>query len=167
MWPRHISLKNHWFCFTVTVRDFKPPDSPIFHSPLLSPVEQACTFFFQQPFGTVFCEGKISLHVLQKYSYPNNFLLKLVGSLSWLLTSFSLGFFFQFKLCTLHSLFSILILEWLHSVSNLICSRNGPIFSTWKERVWRKNSMGNGIPKNQQKELTEVTNYTSILILEK
>ena len=31
----------------------------------------------------------------------------------------------------------------------------------------RKNSMGNGIPKNQQKELTEVTNYTSILILEK
>lgn len=81
----------------MTVRDFKPPDSPIFHSPLLSPVEQACTFFFQQPFGTVFCEGKISLHVLQKYSYPNNFLLKLVGSLSWLLTSFSLGFFFSIQ----------------------------------------------------------------------
>lgn len=96
-----ISLKNHWFCFTLTVRDLKTPDSPIFHTPLLPPVEQARTFFFQQSFGTVFYEGKISLHVLQKYSYPNNFLLKLVGSLRWLLTSFSLGFFFpQFKLCT-------------------------------------------------------------------
>lgn len=140
-WPRHISLKNHWFCFTLTVRDLKMPDSPIFHTPLFSPVEQACTFFFQQPFGTVFFEGKISLHVLQKYSYPNNFLLKLVGSLRWLLTYFSLGFFFFFfynsSSVPLHSLFSILTLEVAHSASSLICSRNTPIFSTWKERVWR------------------------------
>lgn len=131
-----MSPRNHWSYFSLTVRDSKTCDSPIFPNPLLLLVQQACTFFPSSLFGTVLCEGKISLHVLQKNYFPNNFLLKSVGSLGWLIAFFSLGFF---SIQTLHSFtffFPSYFLEQFHSVSNLICLLNRPIYATWKKRVW-------------------------------
>lgn len=120
MWLRDVGLRI--IDPVSSERDLETPDSPVFHNPLLSPcwigllsLSPSCFF------GTVLCEGEISLHGLQKNSFPNNFLLKLVGSLSWLIAFFSLEIFFNSNSALFHILFSILLLEQLCSISNHLC----------------------------------------------